>query len=612
MPVKLTPELLKQYFMGQAKHRAYTETVAIYNRMKTHANGEMPTDLIHDRRPSESEETMVYRKKIYVPKTKNPIGKVISSLSKIRRSPDWSIQWDKEKVPSSIIPGERLEDYCEENYPGHDSLTNWIFSVLLRTQCIDANAIVAVLPTNPNAGTQNEYYKPIAYVFNSDQVLFYEEGAEYAILQSSERSSLVSVDANGNLPNAGLVFYVITTALYQKWEMDSKADFQLTQQLVHKKGKLPVFKVRAQFLQQKENTIIQESRLSLMLADLDEAAREYSDLQASKVQHMYPLFWYYQSKSCNHCTGTGKIINNESVSNCTHCEGSGKIKFSPYVHMAVEPPKIGEHAFAPTPPAGYVSRDVEIIKHQEDSVKSHLFDALASINMQFLDQTPLNISGDAKNVDREELNNFVYSIAEDLVYTMDKIYWWINEWRYGLVVPGDEDRKAMLPEIPVPEQFDLLPADYLMDGVSKARTAKINPILLSALEQDYAMKKFYSDPKLSALIQNYFELDPLPGLTVDEKMSLLTNKGITQEQYVISANIVGFVRRAIDEDPQFFGKKLGERYKIIEGFASEIVTATDEADQLKQELLLEQQQAMSNDSSLEEPSVGGGKPMFGK
>lgn len=596
MAVQLSLESLKLYFTGQAKHRAYAETVELYGKLNTHADGKVPEKLIHERRPSESQSTLEYRKKIYVPKTKNPIGKVVSSLSKIRRSPDWSIKYDKKAFPASIIAEETIEEYCEKNYPGSGSVTNWMFSVELKNACVDANAVIAVLPTNVDAAANNEYYKPIAILFNSHQVLFFEEGAEYSILRSSERSSLIKADENGNLPNEGKVFYVITTTEFQKWEETDKGnEFQMTQLLIHGKNRLPAFKIRAQFLKQKENAIIQESRIAPMLPSLDEAAREYSDLQAAKVQHMYPLFWYIQSKECKACNGTGKVASASGLGECQQCydenlkASTGRIKFSPYAHIQVDPPSIGDKT-VPTPPAGYVSRDVEIIKHQEESVKNHLFEALASINMQFLDQTPLNISGDAKNVDREELNNFVYSFAEDLVATMDMIYWWINEWRYGTIVPDKTKREAMLPEITVPEQFDLLPADYLMDDISKAKTAKVNPLLIATMEEDFAVKKFYNNPDLATQIAAYYELDPLPGLSVDEKGALLMNKGATQEDYVISTYVVSFVKRAIADDKDFLSKPLPEKQKLIQKYAAEKIKTNDAAEKVKQEVLAKQQQ----------------------
>lgn len=582
----LTAEQLRQYFEGGSKHRAYKETVDLYNCINVHADGIVPETLIKTRRPSESEETFEYRKDIYVPKTKNPIGKVISSLSKIRRSPDWSIKYDKGAFPASIIAEETLEEYCEKKYPGSTSITNWLFSVGLKNYCVDANAVVAIFPINPEAAALNEYYRPMAFIFNSSQVVFYEEGADYAILQSSECSSLT--DANV----VGKVYYYLTRTEYSKWEQSSTG-FTLTQNITHNFNELPAFKFPAQFKKQKENTIIQESRLSLMLPSLDEAAREYSDLQASVVQHMFPLMWYVENKECKGCGGTGKIIENNSPANCKNCGGSGKIKFSPYAHVAISPAKLGEQQ-VPVPGVGFVQRDVEIMKLQDERVEKHLYQALAAINMQFLDQTPLNISGEAKQVDREELNNFVYSIAEDLVRCLDKIYHWINEWRYSVIIPDKTKRKAMLPKIAVPEQFDLLPADYLMDDISKAKSAKANSLLVATMEQDYAVKKFYNNPEIASLIKAAYDLDPLPGMSVDEKMSLISNKGITQQDFVISSYIVPFIKRALDEDKGFLSKPMKEQQKKISAYADEKIKVVDEAEKMKRQLLLDQQQVLAN------------------
>jgi hypothetical protein len=587
----LSPNELKLYFTGQKKHKCYKDTVDLYEDLKTHAEGIMPTKLIEERRPSESEEVLEYRKKIYVAKTKNPISKVMSSLSKIRRSADWSVKYNLKSFPASIVEQERPDHYTEKNYPGHDSITNWVFSHLLKNYSVDANSVVMVLPNNIGAEKTNDYYKPVATLFNSDQVIFFEDGADYAILKSSDKSDLIKDDGTTDY-QTGNVFHYITTNDYSKYEQTKEGSFYRSEYLVHGKGKLPVFKIKSAFLKQKDNTTIQESRLSPMLPSLIEAAREYSDLQAAKVQHMFPLFWYYQSKDCNACNGLGKktMLEGEPVE-CTSCAGSGKVKFSPYAHLEVNPAKLGEQG-TPVPPAGYVLRDVEIIKHQDLSVDKHLYASLASVNMQFLDQTPLNISGEAKAVDREELNNFVYAVAEDLVYTMDKIYWWVIEWRYSVVLPDLNAREEMLPEISVPENFDLLPADYLMDEITKAKTAKVNPVLVAAMEQSYATKKFYAAPEVSQLIDCYYQLDPLPGYSTDEKMSLLQNKGCTQEDYVISCYITAFVKRAFAMVKDFMSLDLDKKMAEIKKYAGEKIKVNDAAEQVKQDLLKEQQEAM--------------------
>jgi hypothetical protein len=581
----LSLEELKKYFNGQKKHMCHTETVTQYNNLQRHAEGVLPGDLISKRRPGESTQVLEYRKQIYVPKTKNPITKVINSLSKIRRSPDWMISFSESDRPPSVIEKESLEAYCEKNLPGYQSITDWIFTIGLKEICIDANAVIAVFPKDM-VKEDNEYWKPEPMLFNSANVLLFETGDTVAIIKSEEKSD---IENNGKTEyGTGDVYYVFTDAEVSKYEQaNGNRDFTRTQTISHNLGYLPVFKVPAPVLKKKNNSVIQESRLAPMVPHLDEAAREYSDLQASKVMHMYPLMWYFDTKECNHCTGTGKIsgqTENGQPKTCSHCEGAGKVKFSPFRVLSVDPPKVGEAASTPTPPAGYVIRDVEIIKHQEESCKAHLYEALGSLNMQFLDQTPLVISGEAKNVDREELNNFVYSVAEDLVKTMDKIYKMICDWRYNVIIEDPELRSKMLPKIPVPQNFDLIPADYLMQDISSAKTAKVNPILIAAMEHDYAVKKFYTNPDVAVLTSLLFELDPMPALSDDEKMTRVQNSGVSQQDYVISSNLVTFLKVAISKDKDFAKKKYDEQMTVLKTMADEKIKELSKAEQLKLEM----------------------------
>src|SRR5690606_24926172 len=117
-----------------------------------------------------------------------------------------------------------------------------------------------------------------------------------------------------------------------------------------------------------------------------------------------------------------------------------------------------------------------------------------ALNMQFLDETPLNESGKAKEVDRDELNNFVYSVAEDLVRIADRVNQNSVEYRYKTVLPIKSKREKLVPEIPVPEKFDLLSSNYLVTEIKEIRDAKVNPIMASELEIELAAKTFYNNP----------------------------------------------------------------------------------------------------------------------
>ena len=233
----------------------------------------------------------------------------------------------------------------------------------------------------------------------------------------------------------------------------------------------------------------------------------------------------------------------------------------------------------PTPPAGYIQKtDVALMVDRIDSiVDKHLFKALAAINMQFLDETPLNESGKAKEVDKDELNNFVHSVAEDLVKVMDLVIFTTNEYRVKDLVTDPERRLELLPMVSVPEKFDLLSTDFLVEEIAKAKQNNLNSLIISTLETEYAVKKFYNMPDIAQLITLVFSLDPMPATTDEMKIMRLQNEGVTREDYVISSNIVPFIRRALREDEDFATLDYDEQMTIIRAYATEKIDSSSVA-----------------------------------
>lgn len=573
---KITAERLNEYFTSNGQYYPlWKDANDLYDGLRVHADGTFPTKLIKDRRPSEPLEIVAYREKVYKPITKLPISKVISSFGKIRRSPDWMIKYPDQKV-GGIPDEETLEEYCTNKLPGYGSITNWAFEILLKQNLIDPNAVVAVFPMKEIV--DNEFTMPVPIVFNSDQVIEYKEREQYCILRSKRKVAYMD---QADMTKQGDIFYYVDDKEILIYEQ-TKDGYAVKTTIKNTIGRMPVFKVKAEAFKQFDNMALSRSRLDAMIPFLDEAACEYSDLMGSKIQHLYPLFWYYMDQNCVPCKGLGETTGANGKKKCLECEGTGKVKFSPFAHLRVSPPSLGK-AQSPTPPAGYVTRDTAILELQEKSVEKNLFKAQAAINMQFLDQTPLAISGDAKNVDREELNNTVYTTAEDLIYSIDKTLELINEWRNVYFVKDQAKRKALLPNIPVPQNFDLLPEDYLMKEVTDARAAKITPFLIATLEQELAAKKFYNNPDLAKNMELYFELDPLPGITVDDKLTQLQNGGITKEDFVISSNLAAFIKRAMRDVPKFAEMTWEQQMTKIKEYAKEKTDANDEAQQMIQE-----------------------------
>lgn len=583
-----TPEELKGYFKENVKHHFYKETVEHADSLKVHADGLFPDRLIKSRRPNEPQEVLDYRKEIFIAKTKPTFGKVVSSLSKIRRSSDWSIQYPEEETRfAKIVEEETLQTYCDEAFPYFTSMTNWTFSVLLKKYLEDPNGVVFTFPLEINI-EENQYLRPFPVIFESCHVLDYVH-EDYAVLINP----LGATYYVRNKPQKGESFYVITTERIQRYDqINSKGDIALNSDIdyEHGLGLLPVFRIGAIVAKADGNNYLHESRVAAMLPELDEALREYSDLQAAKVLHIYPERWEFTQNECSVCKGTSKRKNPRWSEGCSEdipyeidCDNknchNGYVVAGPYSKIMIRPSNnaVETTTSIPTPPAGYVEKDVEIVKIQDEGVEKHIVNALAAINFEFLAQNPLNQSGTAKEVDKDELNNTVHSIAEDLVRVMDNVYKIIAITRYRALYAVDDIIEFMLPKIIVPEKYDILSASHLEQELSSAKTNKVNPVILNALEVEYASKKFNTDPTVGDELMLILKLDPLPNISEDEKMSRLSNKGITLETYVISSNIHEFVQQALDEDKDFAEKQLKEQKAKMKQYAQAQIDQQDEA-----------------------------------
>lgn len=575
--MELTPQFLQPYFDGKKKHAGYAVTVELYQKLCIHANGEYADKLINERRPSESDEIKAYREKIFEPVTKDSFKRILTSLNKIRRSSDWSVRYEADDMPASLPEQDLPYAYTEEQFPGgYGSVTNWAFTVLLKNYLVDANAVIMVMPLNTEPEA-NEYLEPFPLIFNSDKVLEYKEG-ELVILQGESNAEF---KYGHTTRYDGEVYYVITPEYIQRWEqLNSKREFILAGEYYHELGMMPAFRITADFYKTFGTQRISESKISSVVPRLNEMVREYSDLQAGVVSHLYPEAWEWETETCSNCKNseTGKSMgrvlggkDGKELVPCPACGGSGRgAGTGPYRKMIVRGANtnIGEQA-APIPPKGYVEKNTNIIELQDKRIDKHQYAALASINMQFLLNVPLNESGYAKEVDKDELNHFVYGVAEDTVHIIDKIYQLIIEYRYRVAVPDSVKRNAMLPAISVPEKYDLLSLTYLLEELTKAIAAKVSPAIIITMLKEYVSKKFYNNPQLRDTLTCMLDLDPFACMDTETKVQLKQTGGIVEIDYIISANIQQYVMRAMEEDKAFISKPYPEKRKVMEKYAME-------------------------------------------
>jgi hypothetical protein len=225
---------------------------------------------------------------------------------------------------------------------------------------------------------------------------------------------------------------------------------------------------------------------------------------------------------------------------------------------------------------------VEIVELQDKRVEKHIYNALAAINMQFLSDVPLVESGLAKGVDRDEASNFVHSVAEDLVNSMEQISYNISILRFG-VQHSEEEIEELQPEIHVPEHFDIFSIKIDEEELQNAKTNKLNPAIINEMEIEYANKKFAGKPEVQRKLAAVLTLDPLANVSEDDKGMRLTNNGVTQDDYILSCNINSFVERAISEDENFLVLDTKQQKEVLLKYVAEVTKKTTLNGQLQEE-----------------------------
>lgn len=555
-------KILKYITDKRTRHSHYNKSVDLYDAMRIHFDGEYPEKLIGVRRPAETDTVKNYRRSIDVPITKATLSQVISSLQKARRSPDWLVFFDNTKIPPSIRAGERPDEYLNYNMPRYGSITNWCFAELLRAYCMDANGWLVVMPQKFTVADDREYIKPVPMLFHAPRVLDYVED-EYIVLLSDRKSSYKK-DAE--------VVYFIDREIISVYER-TKAGMVISEEYYHNLGYLPAIKTKGVVVESGSDTTLCESRLAPMLPYLDEARREYSDLQAEVVQHIHATMWYYATQVCKTCGGVGKIKNaDNSWTLCpSGCDNGRMPGFNPYEAIEVKSPEIGSSISSlPAPPAGYIAKDTTIVTVQDQRIEKHIYNALSAINMQFLTSTPLNTSGVAKEIDKDELNNFVYSIYEDVIHIMNFYASTTIDLRYREIVTNEDARILMNPKINVPQKLELMNTAYLLNDIKNMKDAGVDNSMIKAAQIELAGKVFAANDDLQKKAEASITLDTLFGKS-DDDINIGVQFGyITKVDATVHANIVKFIDRAIDEKgPGFYTMNYRDQMELIDSYAKE-------------------------------------------
>ncbi len=611
----ITPEFVKPYFDGKKRHQNYDKALDIYHHLTFHFDGyfrrpwmsgtSQPANLqqvnpyfsrlIDNRRPSESDVILDYRRDRYFPKTKAPCSKIQNSLRKIVKSSDWKIDWSKVEVPKSLPEKDQLNEYTEENYPFDDCIENWAYNSMVRWLLIDPNGLICVFPLSWEV-EENEYVRPYAHIIPCKDVLDYKQN-ELAIFISPY--TIPIKDANGRDKQGKIIMIVTTDTYYECRQKGGENNGTYNFDIIphpHNIGELPAFIIGGLKKNPEITAPFYESFVMDILPSLDTVAADLSDLEAEKAQHLFSTMWYIQPQACSACQGSGGVLAEGKQTICPSCEGRGVLAKSPFKDLMINasnPLQSGKDV--PIPPAGYITKPIEMVELQMKIIKDGIYDALSAINMEFLAQEPLNVSGKAKEVDRDELNNFVYSIAYHLVENIIvPIYYFVNELRYMNIVPDPELRKKMLPHINVPEVFDFLADKNIEDRLIKVSGSDVSAEIKELIEMNYIHSEFQDVPETRDKLIALHNHDPFAGQNVADLESMLTSGVISKTDFILHIYIKNFISELLSDDSEFLQLDFDEQKTKLYEMAAEKEKELDAAEKIKRDAQIKAMQRIKD------------------
>lgn len=577
MALLLTKDRIKA-IMGGKRNDCYVKCVAKSDEILLITDGKGAIAKIKSYRPSEPEAFRKYREDNFRLITKAPFSKVLNSLAKIGRADDFKITYPKQ---AGVAEKDGLENYCEKNFPAFDSLTNWFFSIGLRSMLTEPNGWICVLPTEWGWDSQT-YPKPYPTIYRANQVVDWEEG-EFIFVLLDETVTIKDVE--GREVGKGKVYLLVDRQqVVRYWDSGRKQEdgstiYSSNILAEHGFDDLPAFKLGG-FVCSASEVDVYESFIAGVVPYWTEALIENSDKQGAVKQHAYPESEEYAIGKCETCKGQGQYHSHgmpygaDRPINCEKCNGTGEVA-SPLGQRIRRAPARGEEPI-PLPSKVYIEKKIEPLEFLDKDIEANIKKGYAALNMDFLAESPLAQSGVAKAYDREELHSFLHQIARHIVENiLHYSYWYIIRWRYGLESVDAMD--ALMPTLTVPEHFDIVGLNALEKEITDAKTAGVDARIITAMNSKFAGKRFRNDPLVVSVIQLAMILDPLGGKSEDEKMTIKANGGVSADEYVMSANIEALIRLAIEEDEKFSELPFSKQRETLLKKAGEISSSIQKA-----------------------------------
>lgn len=555
------------------RHDCYEKACEHANYMAIHIYGKKPDELLNRARPREDPEVLKYRLDNWEPTTKAAADKAVHVVSKIFNPNLYSIRWKKETREVN-----ELKDYMLYYYPDYNSVMSFNKDVMLRKMLCDPNALMVIKPQEvPMDQTQRP--EPMTVIYGCESVWDYDRD-HYLVYLRTEKTDKREYFY---FEYYDKIQYIAFRAYYDA--SNRTINIEEEERYVHNFDDIPAWLLRGNSVALDNGKIMFESFFAAALPNWNLAIIHESDLMGAYITHMHPQK-YEMTEECGYefpwegaayrCRG-GTIKypygDGQRSMDCPHCYGTGQTSVkSPYGVHLFNKAKLDD---APNNqlPVGYVTIPTDATKMLEERTREMIRKGMWAINMDVEDKVGEVQSGVAKVIDRSAQNDTLSNIATVVfdIHTTNQFYF-INKYMFD-VESSSKGRTSdeNLPEINKPTSFDVASAAELINNYKAAKDSGLDRNFLVSKQIEILSRDFSTNPDIKKYNIALLELDPLPGLSVDEIDLEITKGRIRKVDGVIHDNIKPFVDRAISEDQEFLTKTRIDQLAILEKYAAELI-----------------------------------------
>lgn len=560
--MKIDASVIRKYIESPTEHdkKIHQLKVKQFTNMRIHADGEPTEEFLRTYQPSEPDWAITYKKENFRGITKGYISKIIATCAKISRASDFVIRPGEESA--KVTEDESLYKYVTKEL----KITNWFFNEQIRPYLLDPNGVVVVCPDDDDyeEPSDNELPEPKLHYVCSEDILCMKEDLLIVIIDK-DKKKYRAYNEEGS-------FKIDWTG--DRWNITQFAAWKLDRVPAVYNGGSLMFKKHVPYY---------ESHIAGVLPAFDQALLENTDKNVSIKMHVYPEKAVFEQQECSSCNGSGYVVTpivgpdgdqGRKNMTCNTCSGSGMAKNSPFAVHVMRPRKGSEEPLPDWAPAKYIEKELGTLQFLQADIDRLLTEGLRAVNMEFLNAMPADQSGVSKAYDWEQTNLFLYKLAEDITKRfLYEIIKHVNDIRYGVLIPDEEEREKQLPIIPVPQNYEIATAGQMEQGIKFAREAGLSSNIIDTMELQYINRKFAGDTANVNYNTAVITLDPLRNRTTDEELALSSIKAVSQIDLVISANIEDFVSRAEIQVKNFYDLDYIGKMDVMKRYAEEYIAA---------------------------------------